>query len=64
MMDRATGPAASNSGRSRSVAAPAAASETNNNRTAAPNLDINGVVDQVYQMLVRRLSSERQRKGL
>jgi hypothetical protein len=33
-------------------------------RSANSNLDMNGVVEQVYQMLVRRLASERQRKGI
>jgi hypothetical protein len=64
MMDQGTGPAASHTGKSGSAAVPAVAAETNGNRMATPSLDINSVVDQVYQMLVRRLSSERQRKGL
>ena len=33
-------------------------------RPAAENIDISALADQVYQMLIRRLSSERQRKGV
>lgn len=34
------------------------------NKGGAPGLDMNGMVEQVYQMLVRRLDSEKQRKGM
>jgi hypothetical protein len=33
-------------------------------RSGAANVDISGLADQVYQMLVRRLASERQRRGV
>jgi hypothetical protein len=40
------------------------AAEPIRTRSATPSLDLNGVADQVYQLLVRRLASERLRKGL
>jgi hypothetical protein len=33
-------------------------------KPAAPPVDIHGVADQVYQLLLKRLNSEKQRKGL
>jgi hypothetical protein len=65
-IDSALGAAGLGGGRSETAAsAPGGqGAENSRRRPQTPNLDINGVVDQVYQMLVRRLASERQRKGL
>jgi hypothetical protein len=46
------------------AAPPHGAGEPILHRSAPSTPDINGVADQVYQMLVRRLASERLRKGI
>jgi hypothetical protein len=56
--------AATDVGRSRPAALPQQAVESGRQRSPVSNPDVNGMVDQVYQMLVRRLASERMRKGL
>ena len=64
LVDRMTAAGASRASNSSAAPPPPGAGQSKQNRPPAPSPDINGVVDQVYQMLVRRLASERLRKGL
>jgi hypothetical protein len=64
LVNRMAAASAPRAGNSSAVPPAPGAEQSKPNRPPAPSPDINGVVDQVYQMLVRRLASERLRKGL
>jgi len=63
-VNRMTASARPQAGNVSAAAPPHGAGEPILHRSAPSTPDINGVADQVYQMLVRRLASERLRKGI
>jgi hypothetical protein len=63
-VNRAIAPGGPNASSPSVAALPQGAAEAKRPRSSASDIDVSGVVDQVYQMLVSRLASERLRKGL